>query len=304
MDLKYKYLKYKQKYINIKQHGGVCNNSMIENCWIINAHGEELTSEFILPNNINIDYTVKRGQCAMTHGNSYADEYCENCTHAAYSPEETINGNGIQTIKEMNFSPEALKTYYYKCKNKKNTIKLIEGYIKLSEIIADIKKNYTDDDVINIFIIACRSIDDSRNGIRLHRIRSFNGIKEYIDFNDKKFVLGVVYNNGMNLKYASEELQGDPDVVTSAFINNPESIQFASNKLKHNKDFILNLIIKGELSLKYLIYKLRNDRDIVLAAIKNDGLELQFASDNLKRDSDIVSQAVNNNPDALKFALE
>lgn len=85
---------------------------------------------------------------------------------------------------------------------------------------------------------------------------------------DKDVVLAAVRKNGWSLYYASEELKADKDVVLVATINNSWSLTYASPTLRENKDFIIELVKRaGDYALHYVDEALQNDAD-VLEAVK------------------------------------
>lgn len=84
---------------------------------------------------------------------------------------------------------------------------------------------------------------------------------------DKDVVLAAVRKNGWSLYYASEELKADKDVVLVATINNSWSLTYASPTLRENKDFIIELVKRaGDYALRYVDEALQNDADVLEAA--------------------------------------
>ncbi|CAJ1406850.1 unnamed protein product [Effrenium voratum] len=73
-------------------------------------------------------------------------------------------------------------------------------------------------------------------------------------------VLAALRQDGLALRFASEELRGDLKVVREAVANNPMALEFASEALC-------------------------SQRDLVLAAVVRNGHALQFAADELKQAS-------------------
>lgn len=87
-------------------------------------------------------------------------------------------------------------------------------------------------------------------------------------FEDEEFVLEVIDKmGGSAVKYASEELRGD-------------------------REIILKAVRDCGLALEYASEELRGDREIVLEAVKIHGDALVFASDELKGDKQIVMVAL------------
>eukprot|EP00971_Amphidinium_carterae_P270365 5364668-Amphidinium_carterae.1 len=86
-------------------------------------------------------------------------------------------------------------------------------------------------------------------------------------------VLELVSHNGIALKFASEELRRDRQVVLAAVKSYGAALQFASDEL-------------------------RRDREIVLTAVSSTGYApqaLEFAAEDLRSDEEIVSEALAKN---------
>ena len=101
------------------------------------------------------------------------------------------------------------------------------------------------------------------------------------------------------LKWASQELKDDFDVVFAAAKAWGFSIQEASLRLQANRDIALAAVKENGLALSLLNEEWRNDKEIVLAAVtnKNDSNifivdVLGCASQNLKDDYEVVLAAV------------
>lgn len=106
-----------------------------------------------------------------------------------------------------------------------------------------------------------------------------------VDWNNKEDVLEAIKNDGEALKYASEELRGDKEVVLTA--------------LETNKD---DFGIKY--TLKYASEELRGDREVVLAAINGDGRALKYASKELRQDRELVLTAMSKYGNAISYASQ
>ena len=80
-------------------------------------------------------------------------------------------------------------------------------------------------------------------------------------------VLKKYYGDFMTLKYASDELRGDKEVVLIAVKQNSYALQFASKELQA-------------------------DKEVVLEAVKNKGSALEYASEELRADPEVVMEAI------------
>ena len=79
-------------------------------------------------------------------------------------------------------------------------------------------------------------------------------------------------------------------------------LKYVSDKLKDDKEVVIEAIKRNGLALEFASDRLKDDKDIVIEAVKNNGFALEFASDRLKNDKEIVFNAVKNNIYSLKFA--
>jgi hypothetical protein len=84
------------------------------------------------------------------------------------------------------------------------------------------------------------------------------------------------------LKYLSNELRNDEEIVYLSIINNIHNFKYANKELQNNKDFILKIIKYNGLVLQYASKKIKNDKEIVLEAFKNNKYSLNYASKKLK----------------------
>lgn len=81
-----------------------------------------------------------------------------------------------------------------------------------------------------------------------------------------------------------------------------EALRYASDELKNDRDIVLAGVEQSGMTLKYASKEHQNHKEIVLAAVKQNGMALQFANYDLKSNKDIVAAAYNQNPDSLKYA--
>ena len=85
----------------------------------------------------------------------------------------------------------------------------------------------------------------------------------FLGAHSKTFMMGMVQNNGYILKYASDNLKDDKEVVTTAVQNYGYALRYASDDLK-------------------------NDKEVVTTAVQNYAYALEYASDNLKNDINLI----------------
>lgn len=94
--------------------------------------------------------------------------------------------------------------------------------------------------------------------------------------NDKTIVKEVVSKDGILLKYASDELRNDEDIVLTSIKNNPFAYNFASPILKQ-------------------------DSKIITEALKGDGMLLKDIPDIYKGDNTYFSIAMISNPSSYRY---
>ena len=120
---------------------------------------------------------------------------------------------------------------------------------------------------------------------------------------NKNFFLYVCNLEGTNIRYASNELKNDIELVNIALNNNIHSFQFISQELKNNQKIIencINILDIKEKQVPILEYitsdNIKDNKDIILKLMKYNGSELQYVSDRLRNDIDVVSAAIINDP--------
>jgi hypothetical protein len=125
---------------------------------------------------------------------------------------------------------------------------------------------------------------------------------------DREVVLAAVSQYGKALYYASEELKEDREVVIAAVTQNGSALQWASDKLKEqkkaHKKVVLAAVTQNGDSLRYATQELQGDREVVLKAVTQNCLALHYVSEELKEDREVVLSAVTQNDKALQFTYE
>lgn len=121
------------------------------------------------------------------------------------------------------------------------------------------------------------------------------------------------------LGFASERLRGDKSFMLAVVVGETESgvfhygfefltldnpLRFASDTLRHDKDVVLAAVKKNGFALEVAAEKLQADRSVVLEAVRTHGLALQFASEGLRDDEAVVLAAVRKDGYALQFASQ
>lgn len=219
-------------------------------------------------------------------------------------------------------------------KSNNNNRRIINASIKytiddiyLAELIF---KNIVEDLYNNLDFILCAV---EINGFLLQYIP--NNFK-----NHKSIVLTAIVNysniksgqlgNESPLKYASESLRNDMEVVLAAIQKDGRAISYASDNLKKNVDLVFESLKKGA-GLRYFTYlpfdlqtrenllltlkngggyidfipiDLRSDKEILMFAIKYYAKNLSQASAELKNDKEIVLAAVKSSGEVLEYVSD
>ena len=105
------------------------------------------------------------------------------------------------------------------------------------------------------------------------------------------------------IKYASQNLRNDKDIVLKAIEKNPDALEFASDRLKDDDMVVRRAILNyNTTALQFASERLKNNFDIVKTAVQMNPEVLQFASKELRNNEDIVKEAVAYDTQYFKFA--
>lgn len=154
----------------------------------------------------------------------------------------------------------------------------------------------------------------SKNGVNFYdlcdRLKMYRGglralfDRENPDGHVKPFVLAAIEAGSKPLKYASEALQGDEDVVAAAVEGDGMQLQYASAAIRGSNSIPYTAVGLNGLALKYVSDKLRADENLVGLAVFENGLALRHVLGSLRGDVVIVETATMQNPDALQYAID
>ncbi|KAF0981765.1 hypothetical protein FDP41_012422 [Naegleria fowleri] len=86
----------------------------------------------------------------------------------------------------------------------------------------------------------------------------------------------------------------DLDFMSTLVEYNEQALKYASDELKGNRQLVLKAVTNFGRALKYCSDELRKDRDIVRSAVRNCGIALSFACPELRNDMSIILEAVEN----------
>lgn len=120
--------------------------------------------------------------------------------------------------------------------------------------------------------------------------------------NNKIVVLELVKKNGYVIRFASDALKQDPEVVKAAVSSSHYALAEVAPQFRNSKEIILLAVRAWGLVLQDLSADLQDDYDIVLNAVDTTGSALKFASERLKKNFEIVFTAVSRDGQALNEA--
>jgi hypothetical protein len=154
--------------------------------------------------------------------------------------------------------------------------------------------------------------------------------------NNKEFIKKYLTYNGCNIRYASEELKNDGELVNIAISHDYGSeyvLKYLNHLYKDNEEFIIPILNKYPNCFEYISKRLqnkkeiimlcinnlkklhnnynhilflindvnKNDKEIVLPLVSMNGRDISYISGNLALDTDIVYAAIKNDPTAYKY---
>jgi len=120
-------------------------------------------------------------------------------------------------------------------------------------------------------------------------------------WNEKDFVLSMVKIESDAFYYVNKtaDVWNDKDFVLSMVQMRGDSLKFATNNLKKDTDILLAAFKQ----MGVTVHEHMTEKELVMAAVSANGISLQCASDELREDKEVVLAAVTQRPAALKFAL-
>jgi len=282
-----KYLKYKNKYLNLKEH---------------------------------IGGTTQADAASLANYDNYN---CENGKEFAKSIVYK-NGNNLQNLKNFKDCKEVVLEAV---KNNGIALQYALPVLQKDEeiVLAAVTKNglalkFADPDLKKKFEIVDAAIKSNTHAITLanyddfkcNNTKELNLVKSIVKINEnmlqklknfincKEVVLEAVRNHGYALQHAPE-LINDEDVVLEAVKKNGDALKYASNKMKEDEKIVLAAVKNNGIALEHALPIINNEK-VVLAAVKQNGLALQYALPELKKNKKIVLAAVEQNGDALEYA--
>lgn len=150
-------------------------------------------------------------------------------------------------------------------------------------------------------------IDNIMGNIREVResARIQDWLKEQIDIFYKDATDKPTIEQAIDSQYFTEYLMS-----LDSFFNNEgaKNLKFASDRLKNDKQMVLLAVNRNGFALEFASTELKNDKEVVLAAIKSfdnripNPDALQYASDEIKNNKEIVLEAMKRHKGVLQYA--
>ena len=120
---------------------------------------------------------------------------------------------------------------------------------------------------------------------------------------DKDIIIKTVRKNRYDKNYENEQFEYYNKIITCqkqvGFY-----LKYVSEKVKYNKEIILDAIINHNFSLEYASNYLKNDREFILEIVKNDGFALKYASEYLQKDKEFILKVIKKNINTLKYTSD
>ena len=106
------------------------------------------------------------------------------------------------------------------------------------------------------------------------------------------------------LKYASQRVQNDKDVVLPTIAKYPEDLEFASEELKNDKDVVMASVTQNGYYLEHASPELRNNDVVVKTALAQCPSALEYASERFRSDKNIIQTLIADDIRNLIYASE
>ena len=116
---------------------------------------------------------------------------------------------------------------------------------------------------------------------------------------DKEEVKRVLLEHG--LKYASQSVRNDKDVVLPIIEVRRNDLQYASEELRNDKDFVMAIVARCPRALSNIRGKLSGDKDVIQIAITKNIDYLFFVGSEVRKDREYMLDLIADNPRAYSY---
>ncbi|WP_257287418.1 DUF4116 domain-containing protein [Endozoicomonas sp. SESOKO2] len=115
----------------------------------------------------------------------------------------------------------------------------------------------------------------------------------------KEKLRNVLLKDG--LKYASQRICNDKDLVLATVALHPYSLEYVSEELKGIAEVVMLAIARDGYHLQYASPTLRDDEKVVIAAVASSLGALQYASERIRSDRNIIKTLITVNINCLMY---
>lgn len=135
--------------------------------------------------------------------------------------------------------------------------------------------------------LMCNCVADTINDLELTLLRCPTvGEEEREEWSSR------LRTDGMDLMFASEEVQADRKLVLEAVRQSGAALALAAEELQSDREIVLQAIRSDGLALTHASSDLKEDLEIVLSAVQQNGRSLSHASSKLRKNHQVVLAAV------------
>jgi hypothetical protein len=146
-------------------------------------------------------------------------------------------------------------------------------------------------------ILSINSLDYTINTFA----KNFKLISEELQY-DEDILQIALKKNGEYLKYGSNKMKDDKNIVCNAISTYPEVIKCISDRLKNDYQFISHLIVKNIQVYPYLLEKHRDDDEIAMTVIMKKVELLRYSSIRIRSNPSFIRLATSKSVDIFKYA--
>jgi hypothetical protein len=118
---------------------------------------------------------------------------------------------------------------------------------------------------------------------------------------DDKFVIKILKNQPLDLKYASFQPKNDKETIIHCVKKNFMSFVFAPFVLKDDYDFVMELSEIDLRVFKYASNRIRSSPELMRKSVEKDKRFLQFIDDSLKSNVDLFKDIIEEDGDYVKY---
>lgn len=119
---------------------------------------------------------------------------------------------------------------------------------------------------------------------------------------EKHIALEAIQKNPEEIKYISNELADDPDIILAAVSQKGELLSYASPRLRNNKEIVRVAMQEYVTAFAFASIELKEDEEFILEAVKMSGLALMYVTAKIKNNPKIILEAAKQTAFAFNLA--